>query len=197
MKHIVFTRINFDDKELMSKYVKISKEVLIPTLKSQTCKNFTLLILCKPEDEEYLRKELDFPFVRIGGNFVEYVIKNEINIQTRHDCDDWMAPNYIELIQNTYKENIDKKDKFLVQSQPLRLDYNTKKTIQIKKYHEKRCSMHLSLCQKNVTNHINERIHSKMFEIADHVIMLPGNPTQWVIHGDNKSVKNGRVRYEK
>jgi hypothetical protein len=197
MKHIVFTRINFDDKELMSKYVKISKEVLIPALKSQTCKNFTLLILCKSEDEEYLRKELDFPFVRIGGNFVEYVIKNEINIQTRHDCDDWMAPNYIELIQNTYKENIDKKDKFLVQSQPLRLDYNTKKTIQIQKYHEKRCSMHLSLCQKNVTNHINERIHSKMFEITNHVIMLPGNPTQWVIHGDNKSVKNGRVRYEK
>ena len=197
MKHAILTRINFDDKSLMEKYLKITKEVFIPSLKSQTNQNFTLVNICKEDDIEYLLKELDFPFIRVkdGIDFFELCKKEKFNIQTRHDCDDWMAPNYVELIHKAYRDNIKKYDKFLVQSQPLRQMYPSGEISGIQKYHSKKCSMHLTLCQREVNNHIYEKKHAIMFQVAEKVIDLPGNPTRWVIHGNNISVKKGSVKY--
>lgn len=197
MKHAVLTRINFDDKSLMEKYLKVSEKYFIPSLKSQTDQNFKLFVMCKGEDFEYLKKRLGYDFIRISGsvNFFDYCKENGFNIQTRHDCDDWMSPNYIEMIHKAYKDNIDKHDKFLVQSQPLRQMHPSGNISNIHKYHDRKCSMHLSLCQKIVNNHIYERQHAYMYEIASKVITLPGNPTRWIIHGENISVKRGSIKY--
>jgi len=188
MKHTIFTRINFEDKKLRDEYLAITKDVLIPSLKSQTNQNFTWIILTS--DADYLRKELDYPFITVddGGEYIRYAINNGINIQTRHDCDDYMAPDYIETIQELYSRNIKLIDSFLIQSQPLKLMYHEDIIKKIKPYHSKRCSMHLSLCQKNVVHHINERKHGQMHEIASHVITLREGITKWVIHGNNISV---------
>lgn len=196
MKHIIFTRIRFNDKELMEKYLKITKDVLIPSLNSQTNKNFEWILLVRQEDVEYLTEQLDFPFIPVYNidMFIEYVKTNNINIQTRHDCDDWMSPDYVKVIQENYEKNIGKFDKFLVQSQPIQRMYKSRETKKLSLYHKLRCSMHLSLCQKNVVNHINEKQHGQMYQITPNVISLGEGYTEWVIHGDNITIKRGNFK---
>lgn len=196
MTHVIFTRINFEDKDLMKKYLSITKEILIPCLKSQTNKNFIWAILMDPNDYEYFKSELDYPFInfRILSDFIKYLRDNNVEIQTRHDCDDYMSPNYVECIQQTYNNNIKNLDKFLIQSQPIKVDYNTGVETRLKPYHNRRCSMHLTLCQKDATNHIYERQHGQMYEITPNVIMLGDTFTKWIIHGNNISVNRNRKK---
>ena len=192
MKHTILTRMRFADKELMKKYLVLTKDVLVPSLKSQTNQNFVWLLMVRKEDEDFLKGEIDFPFVSIydepGHN--KYAVENNVEIQTRHDCDDFMFPHYIDSIQKIYNENVDKFTTFLIQSQPTQLIYHTGVINKIGAYHDKRTSMHLSLCQKSVKYNIHNRGHGQMYQIADSVINLGEGFTQWVIHGDNISCQN-------
>lgn len=189
MKHLLVSRANFSDQVLLKKYLNVSKTVLIPSLKSQTCSNFTWAIITNPESLKTLEESIDFPFVPIFGpsSFPEYAVLNEFNIQTRHDIDDFMADEYIEKIQKKYKSTVKHHSSFLIQAQPSKLFYSTSLEVKMKPYHSKRCSMFLSLCQSDVKNHILERKHGQMYEITEHVVSLGDNYVKWVIHGNNKS----------
>jgi len=190
MKHSILTRINFTDLTLLDQYLKVTKKVLIPALKSQTNKNFDLIVITNPEIVDLLRSELDYPFTAVYGNgrCYSYLLDNKINIQTRHDCDDYMSPDYVQKIQETYLITHKKYDKFIIQAQPTQLIYQTGEETSLKLYSSRRCSMFLSLCQTNVTNHVLERKHLQMYEIASHVITLPTGYTKWLIHGKNQSL---------
>ena len=190
MKHSIVTRINFTDLSLMGEYLKITKEVLIPALKSQTVKAFEWIVLTNVEILDILKSELDYPFTAVYGNgqCFSYLLDNEINIQTRHDCDDYMSSTYVQKIQETYLSNYKRYDKFIVQAQPTQLLYQTGEEIELKPYSNQRCSMFLSLCQEKVENHIFERKHIQMYEITGNVITMPVGYAKWVIHGKNKSV---------
>ena len=65
MPHVVFTRLKFDDKELMKRYLDVTKKFLIPSLISQTCKNFKWLVMVCDDDIEFLKDELNFDFTPI------------------------------------------------------------------------------------------------------------------------------------
>jgi hypothetical protein len=192
MDHIIVSRINFTDRCLLNKYLIITKSVLIPALKSQTQKKFTWVLIINKNDEQYLREQLDFSFDAVYGNtgFIEYVTHNKPNIQTRHDCDDWMSHNYVDRIQTEYLHNIKKFNSFIIHVQPTKFDYLTGSEIHLPKYHDERCSMFLSLCQLNSIHHVNERKHGQMYEITKNIILLPEGYCKWVIHGNNKSKKN-------
>lgn len=201
MNHCILTRINFEDKDLMKKYIDVSKKYFIPSLYSQTSKKFDLVIMCKKEDEDYIRKEIGYKFIPIRDvkSFYKLTLDNSYNIQTRHDCDDWMQNNYIEMIQKLYVKNILNENIFLVQSQPLKYMCNTQKLHPVTQYSSKKCSMHLSLCQSKPYFHIYQTTHGQMSTITPDikVFTLPGNPTHWVIHGENISVKKGSIKYDK
>ena len=190
MKHVIISRMAFRDKNLFNKYLKISKEILIPSLNSQLNKNFEFCVLIRPEDVKFVREflEIDFsPFYSVM-EYIEYVKKNNIEIQTRHDMDDYMSEDYVKRIQEEYEENIRRWDSFLIQAQPVKLLYDTKEEVEMGLYTDKRNSMFLSLCQKKVVNHIFERKHGQMHEITPNVISLPPGYTKWVIHEDNISI---------
>lgn len=197
MKHIIISRLRFNDndKDLMDKYLKISKEFFIPSIKNQNNKNFDLGIIINKNHYEYLKKELDYDFIPFynGNDFKEYVIKEKYNIQTRHDIDDWMSDNYVDTIHNIYNENINKYDSFLIQFQPLKYMYNSNEEFKMSKYHDKRNSMFLTLCQKDIKNNIFEKIHGHMYEITPNIITMDEGYVKWIIHNDNISVKKNMV----
>jgi hypothetical protein len=196
MKHYIITRINFKDLDLLDKYLRVTKEVLIPCLKAQTVKDFTLAIITNAETVDYLREQLDFPFVPFYGTSVHsHMIEEGVNIQTRHDCDDFMSKNYVETIQKNYYESYLKYDSFIIQSQPVKLIYDTGEEKNLPPYHERRCSMFLSLCQREVTRHVFERKHGQMYEISQKVLTLPVGHTKWVIHGNNLTLVRRRRRH--
>jgi hypothetical protein len=191
LNHIIISRASFEDKELLRKYLKITREVLVPGIKSQVNKNFTWAMLIKKEDINFVRDYLEIDFLHFTSNkdFFSYVKEKNINIQTRHDLDDFMSKDYVQIIQETYLKNIDRYDQFLIQAQPVLLDYLTGLEVEMKPYTEKRTSMFLSLCQKNAAHHIHECNHTRMNEIVPQVITLPQGYTKWVIHGENISCK--------
>lgn len=182
--------MNFEDISSLQKYLSVTKEILIPALKSQTNKDFSWAIIVNRNTVDYLKNNLDFPFIPFYGNtqLHHHLIKNNVNIQTRHDCDDYMADQYVETIQRNYLENKKKYDCFLIQAQPTKVFYPGGKEVSLPKYHNQRCSMFLSICQENVKNHIFERKHGQMYEITQNIITLPEGLTKWMIHGNNRSI---------
>jgi hypothetical protein len=189
--HIILSRFSFEDKELMKIYLELTKAILIPSLRAQTNQNFSWGLIVKTEDIEFLRSELNFDFIPFTDFYIfhQYCVDNNINIQTRHDIDDWMADNYVEKIHELFDENIITHDNFLIQSQPIKLIYKTNAEVMMNKYTDNRNSMHLTLCQKIVSHHIYEKKHGQMNEVASHVITLPEGFTKWVIHEDNMSFR--------
>ena len=184
-KHIIISRMTLKNKELLAKYLKVTKEVLVPCLQSQTNKSFTWGVFIYPEDVEYVRDFLDMDFINFDSlkQFDEYVKCNNENIQTRHDIDDWMSDDYIDKIQEVYLNEMS--DRFLIQAQPVRLNYRNGRETEMKKYTSKSTSMFLSLCQRKVEYNIHSEKHNMMYKIAPHVISLPEGYVKWVIHGNN------------
>ena len=196
MKHIIISRFKFSDKKLMEKYLLISETILIPALKAQKNKNFILALTINENDIDYVKNRFNFPFISFDTENIlkKYVIENQFNIQTRHDIDDWMSNEYVDIIQNMYNENIILNDSFLIQSQPLILEYHKQIEKNLPIYGPKNNSMFLSLCQKNVVNFIFDRVHLEMHEICEKVLNTPDGHTKWIIHGDNISCRKGSYK---
>jgi len=195
IKHIIISRMNFTDEELMKKYIKITKEFFIPSIKWQTNKNFQLGILTNKIYDDFLKEQLDIDFIPFHGNkeFINYVLDQKFTIQTRHDIDDWMSPDYVKTIQEIYVNNIDKYDKFLIQFQPVKYLCDTNIEYEMGKYTNMRTSMFLTLCQNEVKNHIFERQHGQMHEITSNIITKNEGYVKWIIHGNNISCKKNMV----
>jgi hypothetical protein len=195
MKHLILTRAKVDDKELLEKYLIVCQNILIPALQKQKNKNFVWGMLIKPEHHEYLVEKLKYPFYAFFSKdeFINYIKDNNVEIQTRHDIDDWMSEDYVDKIQKEYEKNKNKYDKFLIQFQPLKMNYHTRELNAIQIYTETRTSMFLTLCQNKVENHILDRGHGEMWQIAKDVITLPIGDVLWVIHGDNISCKKNMI----
>jgi glycosyltransferase involved in cell wall biosynthesis len=189
MKHIVVTRINFTDSELFKKYYRIMSEVYVPSINSQTNKNFEVCFIINPIHINELKFNLDVPVRYFNSvNDLNNFCKNEnINIQTRHDCDDWMSFDYIQTIQENYYKLINKCDSFIIHSQLYKLEFETGNLYKMSwEYGEKLNSMFLSLCQKNVKNFVFDKKHSEMHTLVDKVITLGYDLTRLVIHNNNK-----------
>jgi hypothetical protein len=199
LKHIILSRMFFNNKKLLNSYLKITKEILIPSLKKQTNQNFIWGVVINPEHIDYVRDFVDYDFISFSNHseYFKYVVDKKITIQTRHDMDDYMSNDYVEKIQETYNKNRNAFDIFLIHSQPVRFDYNTKKNISMKEYNDKRVSMFLSLCQKNVSVSVFKEKHGQMYKVTNNIIKLPEGYTKWVIHGNNKSVLNKSIKYGK
>ena len=43
----------------------------------------------------------------MNTDYVDYILSEDIDIQTRHDCDDWMCDTYVDQIQKIFFKNVD------------------------------------------------------------------------------------------
>lgn len=190
MNHIVLTRINFEDDELFKKYFEVMKNTYIPSIKSQRNKNFKIGFIIKDKHIQFLKPFFgdEVLYFRSTSECSEYCSKNNFQIQTRHDCDDWMRVDYIDKIQKTFLENINKKDVFLIHSKVQKLNYHNGDLYRrgdIDYTNNKSISMFLTLCQKNVNHFVYEKDHGKMKELTNDIFLLDEGHTRLVIHGNN------------
>jgi hypothetical protein len=49
MKHLISTRIKFNDDTLLMKYLEVSKKTFLPSILSQTNKNFILCVIANKQ----------------------------------------------------------------------------------------------------------------------------------------------------
>lgn len=184
--HILITRLWFDNKELMRKYLDVADKTFVPAVKNQICKNFVLGILLKAEDVEEVRKRVGIEFIAFTGGIEQYRREClKYNIQSRVDIDDWIADDYVEKIQQIYDENIEKYSSFIIHAQPQKKDFVTGKITKMAEYHDRRISMFATLCQKNPVVDVFKVGHGQLYELGEEVFKISEGRALWVQHKDS------------
>jgi len=194
MKHIVITRCKFGKDEDFQKYFEVMKKTYIPSINSQSDKNFSIALIVNPRHYDLIRdkinKEIEIiPFSDTKKDYKEYVINNNITIQTRHDCDDIMESNYIETIRKLYNENNSKYDDFILNFHPTKLVVNTGKEYTHGRDYSKVCSMFTTLIQKSVKHGIMDCMHDFLKGFTRNIIYIPRGYVKLGIHGNNTTSK--------
>lgn len=190
MKHIVITRCKFGKDEDFQKYFEVMKKTYIPSINSQTDKNFSIALIVNPRHYDLIRNEINkdieiIPFSDTKKDYKEYVINNNITIQTRHDCDDIMESNYIETIRKLYNENNSKYDDFILNFHPTKLIVGTGKEYTHGRDYSKVCSMFTTLIQKSVKHGIMDCVHDHLKGFTRNIIYVPRGYVKLGIHGNN------------
>lgn len=190
MKHIIVTRCKFGDDEKFQNYFEVMKKTYIPSINSQTDKNFTIGLIVNPKHYDLIRelitKDIEIiPFKDAKVDYMEYVIKNGFTLQTRHDCDDSMNPNYIQHIHNLYEQNKSKYDDFILNFHPTKFVINTGKEYTHGRDYSRVCSMFSTLIQKNVKNGIMNCMHDHLNKYTKNIIYIPRGYVKLTIHGNN------------
>jgi len=188
MKHAVISRCRFANRKLMDKYLAVSAEYLVPQLQKQKAP-FDWFIIGNKADTRYIEEQLYYPFEIIQNREELAKIMVDYNIQTRHDIDDWMSENYIEMIQALYKQVIGSLNRFVIHAQPVQLNILTNREYEMRKYRCNNTSMFVSLCQKTPEYNIFSKKHNQLWRIAEKTFMLKGTPVKWIIHGNNITCK--------
>jgi len=188
MKHAVISRCRFANRKLMDKYLAVSAEYLVPQLQKQKAP-FDWFIISNKADGPHITKYLGCEFRMIQNREELAKIMVGYNIQTRHDIDDWMSENYIEMIQALYKQVIGSLNRFVIHAQPVQLNILTNREYEMRKYRCNNTSMFVSLCQKTPEYNIFSKKHNQLWRIAEKTFMLKGTPVKWIIHGNNITCK--------
>jgi hypothetical protein len=185
--------MNFEDDELFDHYFQIMKKTFAPSINSQKNKNFELALNINPKHIELVRPyfEQNINFFHNMEEIKKYCSDQNFEIQTRHDCDDWMSDDYIDKIQEVYNSKISTHDKFIIHSKVEKLNFYTGEIHKHGTSYENNnfISMFLSLCQKNVEHFVYDKNHRFMNEITPNVYLLDGGYTRLVIHEKNKFSK--------
>lgn len=189
MKHLIITRLKYREKDLLKIRLDLLTKILIPCLKNQTNKNFELCIMMYDEDVELAKSIIDYNFITFEDYTIlkKYTIDNNINIQTRHDSDDFMSEYYIDKIQSEYNLFINSNDIFLLQFQPEKINFFTNEIYPIPLYTNTCISGFVTLCQKNVKYIVYERSHITMHEITPNIYTYPKGYVKYYIHNNNDS----------
>jgi hypothetical protein len=196
MKHLIHTRCAFQDDGLFYKYFDVMKNIFIPAIKAQTSKNFYLYIDVnkqKPNHLSLINQEFDGSGVNYTldiPNFKKTALDEKYTIQTRHDCDDYMAPNYVEHIQKLAAEKFLNFDEFLIHAQPIKHKYDTGEYYRATpKYCQKHPSMFLTLCQKQPNKTIIDITHTKFSIFVPNLFDMGYKYVRLTIHENNKLSK--------
>jgi hypothetical protein len=196
MKHIIVTRCKFGNDDAFQNYFNVMKKTYIPSINSQTDKNFSIALIVNPKHFDLIRDEINkdieiskkidlIPFSDTKKDYRDYVIKNNITIQTRHDCDDIMNPNYIETIHRLYNENKNNYDDFILNFHPTKLIVDSGKEYTHSRDYSKVCSMFSTLIQKNVKHGIMDCVHDHLRGFTKNIIYIPKGYVKLGIHGNN------------
>lgn len=190
MKHIIVTRCKFDNENKFNNYLPLIKKYYIQSINNQLDKNFEIGLVSNEKHFNLIRSLVDknikmTRFLDIKGDYKDYVIKNNIIIQTRHDCDDFMDKNYIKYIHNLYNINKEKFDKFILNFHPNKLDYKTNNEYKHSRDYSKVCSMFSTLVQKDVKSGIMDVMHDHLSRITRNIIYIDKPYVKLVIHNNN------------
>jgi hypothetical protein len=202
MKHILATRVNFSNDDKFKNYFQVMKKTYIPSINSQINKNFIIGLSVNPKHYDLIRDLIDdkidiIIFNDVKDSYKNYIIENKINLQTRHDCDDYMSPNYIDFLQNIANDKSKTLDDFIVTLQPTKLDFKTGKEYLHERDYSKICSMFSTLYQKNPKDGIYDVVHDHLRRLSRNVYYIKENYVKLTIHENNIHSKfNGKQPIE-
>lgn len=190
MKHFIVTRCKFNDDQKFNDYFGMVKKYYIPSINSQTNKNFTIALICHDRHYQKFRDEIDNKIEILIFNdqkqdYRDYVMKFQDTIQTRHDCDDYMKPNYVDKIQSLYENNKTKYQDFILNFHPTKFVDKTQKEYTHSRDYSKVCSMFSTLIQRETKHGVFDVMHDHLIRLSRNIIYIKEPYVKLVIHGNN------------
>ena len=186
MKHMIFTRIRFDDDDRFEYYLDLMKRWYVPSVESQLDQDFRLGFIVRDRHRGVVGSLFGGRAYFFGseGEAGSFAISEGINIQTRHDCDDWMHEGYTRRVKEVYREN-ESRGSFLVSSVLYKFDVSSGILYSCGSISggDGFIGPFLSLCQVEVKHYVRERNHRRMGFIGE-VFCIRGYTMQ-VMHGGN------------
>lgn len=185
MRHVIFTRMNFEEDGLFEYYLELMKRWYVPSVESQVDQDFGLAIIANKRHHGclglLLGKRAEF-FVSMGSAS-RYAFSKSVSIQTRHDCDDWMHEGYTKRIKELYPVGSDGTlvvNSILYKFDVLRGDLRRRF---IPYEDDGFVTSFVSLCQSRVVSFVYERHHRDLGCLGK-VVCIDGYTMQ-VVHGRN------------
>jgi len=175
VKHIIVTRLYYDDIDMFEKRVKLMKETLIPSLRCQTNQDF-IFAICADNFVDELKESVNYPYLQFldFDSMLEYCKDNSINIQTRIDSDDMMFANYVEFVNHkAMNQPIDAELLLNFNAQY----YDISNDIPLDRYmeyHNEKTSMFLSLISNKLDKHVYQHPHDQMWKYVRSVETIDG-----------------------
>jgi hypothetical protein len=191
MKHIVITRFSFSSNDLFKRYFDIMKYYYIPSLSSQTNKDFELGLITSKKHFDHVNRLIDdnIKTIRFDNKqeYKEYVVNNDTTLQTRHDSDDFMNKSYVNKIQLDYLKYFKIYDDFVLSFQPTKIDHFNQKEYTHSRKYDKHPSMFSTLIQKKASHSILDVDHDSLHKLTKNIIYIPETYVKLVIHNNKLS----------
>jgi len=190
MKHIIITMFRYDDEDKFKKRLEVMKNTIVKSLYSQTNQNFTWVVMCRPQHREEISKiyKNNIILVNDSNDFRKLNEEENFTIQTRHDSDDLMCPQYIQLIQDQYNLNKKLTEPFLIEFQPTLNQYSTNNFYEFRLDYKKMnsTSCFITLCPQGGDKTIWDHPHGKWVDNVKHIIRHPNRLcVSATVHGNN------------
>ena len=195
MKHIIFTRFIYDEGSKADKRLEIMKETLIKCLHAQTNQNFVWSLMCKEHHRKTIEEMYGKEVLFWGGSegFKKFVKENNYEIQTRHDSDDIMCPEYVQLLQNEFESNKFRKEPFLIEFQPMFHSFGSNHFHEFTLDYAKRgsTSAFITLCPQNTGQTIWDHTHTAWASKIKTIIRHKNRKcVAATVHGSNTTTGN-------
>lgn len=188
VKHAIITRLFYDDFDYFKQRIEIMNQTLIWSLKRQTNNNFIFIVLGDNYMQE-LRQMIDIDFINFTSaeDCLKFCKKENIQIQTRHDSDDYMSLDFVKYVQNLYKFKTG--DNILLNFNAQHIEIETQKPLnKFTEYHDEKTSMFLTLFDDTQKIFIYHRPHNLMWKEVSKVMTIPAGYVYYGVH-ENQIMK--------
>ena len=189
MNHAMFIRLNYpEDYQSLKWRLAFFESMTLPTLLRQTVKDFDIWVYCNLKHADRIRSMSDRLKVYHASR-TEDPILPKYNIQTRHDSDDFLRPDYVAKTQSLCR--LHKKETPLVVSfQPYKLDVWTGNKYRHDRYNDQNTSAFQSLYIPDTAKmyrHVLSFNHRKIWQTYPDVVTVPLGYVTIGIHGMEQS----------
>jgi len=191
MDHLIVVRMKYLNDENFFKRDEVRLKTFIPSILNQINKNFKIGFIINTNHVQIIREHfknsnINILFFNSSNDVRNYVMENDVKIQTRIDDDDIISCEYTDLLQKMYNHNIVNYESFLIQTQPFKFLLSSGEFYKMGlRYGNETTSMFLTLCQKNVSKFIMDRPHNKMGGTTDCVLSTNEGICSLVITNNN------------
>ncbi len=204
MKHVVITRLLYKEDDRLLKRLELYKKYCLDSLKKQTKTDFDIAVLCNRDHSKIFKDMGIIPFHFKDNWFGQKPKKywscfrgwdnveglDMYDIQTSLDSDDFVAPNYLETIENTIDREAE--GSLHVHFQPRFFNIATGEDLpQKKQYSEETGSAFYSLYQPDKTNYVycGHDSHLRIGKLMDKSILIKEGYCWIGVHDDNDSTR--------
>ena len=201
VKHAIVTRMTYRDKDKLRQRLPFTQQYLVESLRNQTVQRFEWVIVVMPGDEEFIRKELDYPCTPIphpirsphGATPIHsYLVDGHYRIQTRVDSDDWLSPDCVSMLKKQSAKYATSFSRFLIHLQPVKYNHFTHRLYPMSTYRAPSVSSFLTLCQRVPDCHVLSYPHHQMHQLTHNIVMIGPGYARYVMHDSNDSLKKNR-----